>query len=373
MITFSKKPESGYFLEAFNNNVFVFQSDSVETPLYCTIEMLNVTLEITPINGVFYFNAKEALSVYAFSEKFEDNERPIIGFQEDSDIAGIFDFDFTITFANASTESYAVSYNYTRGVQQINEIKKRVQTGLLCLPYLTAFRGYPFDFALYFPSEIANDKNGQTATESNSLEGARLFTSDGQTELSDFITRVSQIASSFFVVNNCCSVTPSFLDLGINPLRITNTQVKFTIELKDIFDGVYLKWINEFGTWNYWLFSSIYLAETQASTQSVYSVDYLDISETRTVELSTGKKAQDVISLNAQSLNDNEMKQVKSIFVSPRVELYNGVYNDNNDVADFKDFWQTVQVEDGSVLIKATKRNLVNVGFQISKNRYTQN
>jgi hypothetical protein len=60
------------------------------------------------------------------------------------------------------------------------------------------------------------------------------------------------------------------------------------------------------------------------------------------------------------------MLQIKDILVSPRVEMYNGVYGDAFST------WQTVNVKDGALQTQNTKRSLHNIKLSIEINQYTQ-
>lgn len=379
MITFISRPLEDTVLNAFNNNVFVFESDTVLDATRCEITIdidlgYDIILEITPINNIFYFNTKEILSLASFNNRFIDNTRPSLGFVSDGTFLKEASFNFDIYGSGTDTESLLIPF--TRSVQQIAETNNKTGIYLLSKSELTFFKGYPFDFCINVPSPtFTNDSNKQFFY-STTVANQRLFLSDGQKIInndSEFQKRVLALSGGF-LVNGCQEDFGDFLRVGINQILVSNVsgEIEMTINLKDICDGVYLKWINEFGTWNYWLFSRIYKEEIMTSTQGIYNVDYLDISETKTVELSTGKKARETVKLNYQNLTNEEMQQVKSLFTSPRVELYNRVYGQNNDVSTFAEFWQTVQVKDGSTLIKQTKRNLINVSFDIEKNRYTQ-
>jgi hypothetical protein len=401
-IEFTEKPNQTKVLNAFNNNIVIFKDDTIPSKTSVLAELSftetttgkEVKIEITPINNIFYFNFKEILSFFSLIYRFEDSVRPSLGVVIDETFILNASIDFTIFFNDETDVSENLTYVFVRGVEQINQTSIIETNNFFPLfnTNLTLFKGYPFDFA------IQNHSTGELTIRNldgifplkyvkySIIDRSRIFLSDGNQIPYSFNSNVgfeNRVISLFggFLVDECENILRDdeilnvgyntiqmFLDIGSGKTKVVN----FNFRLIDNCDGVYLKWINEYGTWSYWLFSKINKTEMTTSTQGFYNVDYLDITQTRTVELSTGKKAQDVISLNAQTLTENEINQVKSIFVSPRVELYNGVYGQTNDIPDFNKLWQTVQVADGSVLIKQTKRGLVNVDFQIKKNRYTQ-
>ena len=61
------------------------------------------------------------------------------------------------------------------------------------------------------------------------------------------------------------------------------------------------------------------------------------------------------------------MEQISDILDSPRIEMYNGDYDDAVTTAS----WQTVSIRSASQIIKNTKHNLTNFKIKIKVNEYS--
>jgi hypothetical protein len=159
------------------------------------------------------------------------------------------------------------------------------------------------------------------------------------------------------------------VEVGRNDMRFGGASgVNWNLTVYDKCDGTYLKWINEYGTWSYWLFNAVHREQMRGRTVSVFSADFESIGNTTEISLTKGKQAERTRTIYAERVTEAEMAQLKSLFTSPRVELYNGNYGD----AVTADSFQTVLLKDGRYRVADTKRKLYNVKAVIDINHYTQ-
>ncbi len=380
-ITFSKSISTTEFLNAYNNNIVEFSSDNILDSVKCDIVIGGYTFTITPINNLFRFNFKEVVKTLINLNNFKDDVTPSLDLTIDDSLQMMFLVDYTITFTDESTEDTNETYSFLKSVEQIANVSSRLlsEQQILNKPLLTMFNGYPVDLGRYSNGNftIYNVNNGnQKAITSTATDTERLWFSEGNYDLSEsdeqktFEDRVLALTDGTLYENSCYSFDENrLLDIGRNSLYLIDSSTQKQVSIKLIDDcGVYLKWFNEYGSWSYWLFSSIFVDSINAKTIDVFNVDFESIDETYTTSLITGKEAKNQINLRYKNLEDYEVEQLKSILTSPRVELYNG----NKGDAVTSSSWQTVKVVDGTFAVNNTKNNLTNLAITIDKNQYTQ-
>jgi len=367
-ITFSKTISELKILNAYNNNVVEFASDNVLDATKCNINIGGLDFEITPISNVFRFNYKEVISSLINTNNFEDTSFPNATLEIDNSLNGSWLVTYTITFSDLSTEQTTQTYVFLKSVEQIGNVSNRLlaNQNLFSDKNITIFNGYPFDIGRYSNGNLilSTSKKTQTIT-STATNTERLFFLDYQT---GFKTRV--VADGGETINNPCAVYEvgnDFLSEGYNTVNI-GSEV-FTINVKDVnCGGTYLKWFNiDKGAWGYWLFNPIYKEKTTVKTLDTFNVDFESIDNTYTTELVTARSPTKTRELNALSLSEDEMLQIKSILVSPRVEMYNGSYGDAVTTAS----WQTVKIKSASQILVNNKNPLIDFNLTIEINQYT--
>ena len=356
-IVYTSKPNVNRLINAFNNNVFEFADDGAKTAKKCTVLINNTfSLTRTPINNNFHFNLKEMCSLIAREDNWQDNTPNVLGLSLDDDIIKDLIIKFTIQFTDYTIVNNQTTYSILRSVSQINNVidieKTTNSNDFVSLNNLTFFKGYPFDFTYYSNVEY---------------NGVLLNPAPGFYKIYNFVVG----SNRFFLSDNIGNLlkddgNDNILQVGLNILYISLFNVKrINIKLVDSCSGVYLKYINEFGSWSYWLFNSIYTSTINARIKDEFNVDFKDITETSATTLITGKDGEETLNLTSKNLDTNEIAQLQSILTSPRVELYNGT-------VDSVPLWQTVIVRGGSFTWTNTKRDLANISIQIIKNKYTQ-
>ena len=104
----------------------------------------------------------------------------------------------------------------------------------------------------------------------------------------------------------------------------------------DYVNPVYLRWTNQYGGVDYYLFQKTQDIETQTKERGTYE-KYVEDFETATEKVkSIGKDLSETITLGAEMLDLNDYNGCVGIASSELVEMYVGTT------------WQTVVVKDGS-------------------------
>jgi hypothetical protein len=361
-IIYTSKPNVNRLINVFNNNVFEFADNGAKTAKKCMVLINNTfSLTRTPINNNFHFNLKEIASLISKQDNWQDKTANVLGVSLDEEIITSLIIKFTIEFTDDTTVLNETTYTVLRSVSQINNVidieKTTNSNNFVSLNNLTFFKGYPFDFT-YYSNTVRLGTLSNVSTD---------FSKDY-----NFVVGSNRI----FLSNNIGDLlqddeSDNILKIGLNllnvALRIPLAPAK-TINLKLVDSctgGIYLKYINEFGSWSYWLFNSIYTSTINARIKDEFNVDFKDITATSESTLITGKDATETLNLTSKNLDTNEVAQLESILTSPRVELYNGT-------VDSVALWQTVIVNGGSFTWTNTKRDLANISIQVLKNKYTQ-
>lgn len=385
-IVFTKNLSTSVIQNAFNNNIVEFASNVPTQSQKCEVEVTHgsdvFTFVITPdTNNDFYFNFKEIASKIARENNFKDSLTTIDIGLIPYDLYFSISVNYTITFTAGGKETTVQNYNFYKSVMQINNPIPNVfatadEFDILNYSDLTVFNGYPFDVSVYLLNDatitntVTNESVELTRVESEN----RLFLSDGYfigDEDASFFRRVNALSGGFTVNNPCAYVLPTkLLDTGLNRLKIAENGnlIDFNVTVKDGC-GVYLKYFNNYGNYSYWLFEDVYKADLRYSNRDTINVDFLDIDETFATELTTGKDAEKSIVLQTKKLDRNQRKQLESLFVSPRVEMFLGTKGEF--VTDYSDKWQTVILSNGTFTTENTKRELSNATVTINMKYFT--
>ena len=303
---------------AYNDSIIQYASDTLTGNTRSEIVVNGITFNVVPLNGTFTFNFKEIVKSIINTNHFEDTVIPNLtaGYlYSDSNIRK--SINVTIRIIGSSTEVLNKSYVFLRGVEQLPDYHRMSQiapTTRVLLPtnnytdyYCKFTEGYPFDIAIQFPSfstyYFKNVTTGfQTSTYNNlTTSTRRIFFSDGANTTTETEALVmSSTLNKLELWTNSTLGTPTF-------------RANIYVMKEDSDCGVYLKWLNRFGSYSYWKFDSVYKSTITSKTiddfagkydnlQNVTSTSYL-IGKTaiNTLQVSTTYTAQDALYL--QDLN----------------------------------------------------------------------
>ena len=381
-IVFTKNPAVQNIQNAFNNVIVEFNSNAPVTYSKCEIEVTYLSevynFVITPIDRNFYFNLKQIASKIAKKNNFKDELTSIDIGLNPYDLFFLLSVEYTIVFDAGGTETSTQNYNFYKSVMQINNPLPSIfnTTNVLDIVNyadLTMFKGFPFDVSIYTQSDVTiKNEILQTEEVLTRVDSSnRLFLSNGLDLLGSFGARVNSLSGGFTVNNNCANVSQSdLLKVGANVLKLSEatTETTLNIDLKDSC-GVYLRYFNNYGNYSYWLFEDVSNTDLKVQTKGTVNVDFQDINETYTTELTTGKLAEKFVNLRSKNLDKNKRKQLESLFTSPRIDLYLG--KKGEAVNDYSEKWETVILQDGTFTQGTSKRELSNISVTIRKKHYT--
>lgn len=377
-------------LNAFNNNILVFTDDGNLDVKSCTISISEPsqsgfpTFRLSPINNQFEFNLYEVSKITAKYYKFRDTIQDYnLGLKRDDFVTFYMDLEIEITLEDGSKTDDTKGFTFLKSVSQIYPVKDYEQGfNLFSKSNLTFFKGYPFDVSLVGntsePLTVKNNVKGNEI-EYTSIE-ERLVYSRGDYMIDsspyakgNVVLRVEEM-TDYNLDNIDCGSFPNgnpILDVGYNDVSLTKEgkEIKCLIRLRDICEGVYIRWIDDNGCWSYWLFSSKYTENKSVRTLDSYRVNEQDITTQYESELIMGKEGEKAYTVYDTNITSDEANQLKSLPDSPRIELYNGKYGDN--VRELSKAWQTIALVDSSFMFYTTKRDIINLTMQFKKPLFT--
>ena len=330
-ITFSKSLSVTKLLNAHNNSVVEFTSTTL-TATKCTITIAGSASPfiITPINNVFSFNFKDILKALINQGSFQDETTPILVLADPTSHV----YDATANTYIAPLVTYTISdgtttdvdtytYKWLNSVEQIEQNKVGVVTGTNAIYVLspfqqatantydvTYFEGYPFDVSIYLNTPgivtILNQTNALSYNFTLPDTVNRLFFSDGRLTitLADYLPLVD----------------------GLNALKITSGTdiININVTKRPSIDGHYLKWINQYGGWSYWLFNCIHKrARKTKSLGSVFS-GFDNVASTTSFTKSLGIQSNDILTLIADDVDTDDQAVLNQLTESPKVYFFTG-------------------------------------------------
>lgn len=345
-------------LNAYNNNVVRFKSDSEVIVVNADITINGYSFQITPFEGEFYFNFKTIIQKLINSSCFVDAcpYAPVADLWADVNAGLNVSVEYKINFIDLSSETEIVNYNFVKGVNQVTEkalYNNRGESFPLHLVrdnivHLTYFKGYPFTFSLFGENITFLMKTRLSEPEFLAAYLPALnfpeysFTSEvpkgvHRYILSDGLSQLNRIDDKYHLI--------SFGDY----------LIKLKVEEKC---GTYLKWHNQYGGWDYWMFEKNAVNSVKDKSRgSVYS-DFDNLPDANPFK-SMGKTVDKTVKLFANGVYDYEIDRVLGVLNSPKVYLYIGKEGDQHN----QDNWIEVEVKG-----KSTSARTLNHRHTISLN-----
>lgn len=130
------------------------------------------------------------------------------------------------------------------------------------------------------------------------------------------------------------------------------TDIAYIVKLivSDDVDGIYLRWIDQYGFWQYFLFSEGKRTSKNKLSSTTVSAEYekngLYHEATRNIHVDNT----DTIKCCAVNLRKEILAYVETIYKSPHIEMYVGLDYEQNEM------WKPVNIVAGSVDIEAKQR-----------------
>jgi hypothetical protein len=356
-----------------NNRIVEFFSDYAEPAVYCDVTIGTLdSFRVYPLpDNSFWVNLRNYLSSqlndYQDTLDISVNPIDIDTFVKDWDKV-LFNEDvvFSITFSDDFTETTILTptvilgseqpYNYKLGrTIEANEkvCLSPLKIGTATRYYIKYWDGYPFDIGLTLDRNTTTDTitilNNTNAIETPVINVTnnvyRLVISDGDTtqSLEDYLP----------------------LDVGYNELLVNTVSNLDTIFL-DFYKesagcGVYIKWLNEYGGYSYWLFNEFYKVDKLTKSLGSINNDFYNLNDTLSQSKQLGKDSANTWTILSDSLNDNEINIAQGILTSPKVYLFTGVRFAQNNFND----WLEVNVKTSSATIKQPRKDRNDIKLSI--------
>jgi hypothetical protein len=358
-LIFNNDLSGSVLLYAFNNNVVRFRSNTAAvTPVKATILTNGNTYTIYPDPaGNFYFNFKGIKSVELanYSETINPDLDTTLVYNWTAKALLSETITFTIFLSNSTTETATRPVTWLNGYVNLIDFKQQFPKYVLDynsfllkpLPLVKYWAGLPFDIAFYAnPATnftLRNNSASIQSTFTNTNRVPRLFFSDGRLDVS--IEDYVPFNDGF----NSCTITS-----GANIINF------FVEKIQSYCNGHYLKWLNSFGGWSYWLF---YKGNENLSVRElgVIDNDFNNLPDTISPSVSLGKESQNEIALQQDGITKNEMELLRDLLDSVKVYLFTGdAFTKSSD----KD-WLEVIVKGGSFKVSNARERINNLNLTI--------
>ena len=381
-IVFTKDISTANLLMAYNNNIIEFYSNTVgKVALNCNITGFGMNVLIYPKpDGTFFFNLMEWITAAINTKNFADDlVTDLVSGDEMTFTYNVANgcykegvLNIQIIFTDLSTESITRSLKFIAGVENLETYKKNeiiiADSDYLILSpvadrtnntnFLKYWEGYPFEFS-FFTNFFADDfklknlTNALDYTFTAKSKVTAMYLSDGRTDVTieDFLPLVN----------------------GMNTLRIEHDDILqdqiLQIYKEDATCGIYLKWLNKYGRFNYWLFSENHFRSRSSRYGSELANDFHNLPDTISPTLQSEKNSQDDLKLIYERLSLREKIVLEGIIDSPKVFMFTGVRYAKANVND----WVEVNLKTTNFQLTKPQTNIYKFELEIEPpQRYTQ-
>ena len=370
MIVFTQDIATDKINNAFNNNVIKFSSNSSEVALNSDV-IINgqvVTIYPTP-DGSFYFNFREYVTGLVNANEFKDLVNPILDPLDDTTFtylgSGYYVAPITIriNFANNTNETTFRNVPFLNSVEQIETYKRNVtQNGseLVLLPlypnttnkyYAKYFEGYPFDVSF-----LQIDVNDIELTNNTNLL-------DYTFDFKGFITRL------FFSDGRIDESINDLLPIALGRNEISWLDKFLILDKEDVCGGVYVKWLNNYGGYSYWLFPNYATRSLSAKNIGEIDNDFNNLTETFSRVSQIGMNANERLVVSSDKLTNEAFNLLRTILTSPKIYLFTGEPFSQSDAND----WMEVKLNTNNTRTRNPKNQANEIILDIDlPDYYTQ-
>lgn len=366
-IVFTKGLVSDRLLNAYNNNVVRFyQDDSDRTALNCVIDVDGNELVIYPgPTGNFFYNLKDIITAIINTNNFEDDLDISTDNYDDwyNRIYKNTDIVFTINLDDNTTVTDTFNCHWLASYTQIEEYKRtsitfnKLKSDVILLHpqfdlnqnkiNLYMWKGYPFDITIYTGEgnsniDIINNKVGFDPISIVSFSRIiRYALTDGE-----LLSYICETGNNDILIQDLLNLS----------LQVINPDCK---------QQHYIKWMNRYGGWSYWLFDR---GKKSKSIKNIGELnnDFSNVEDTVSPTISMGKTADSNLSLEYTTANENENLILEDLFESNKIYLYVGVPG----TASFNDFIE-VGIKASSVIVQNIKRDNIKFDFDLELPKLT--
>lgn len=367
MILFTTDIATDKLLLAYNNNVVEFYSDNIILPIKATISIGSFVKTLFPApNGKFYLNFKEWVTSLINTDNYKDDVSFDIGtvYNWTSKVYLNNLITFNITLVTNDIETTTRDVKFLSGILQVEDYKLKFPIGnslinpVVLSPfenkanqscYIKYWEGYPIDLTIY----TGPTTNIRLTNLTNLL-------------FNDFVT--DNIVSRIAIDNGETNLTISDLlpiMTGFNSLKVTSNELDYFINLEkesESCTGHYIKWVNDLGGWNYWLF---YFGNRNRKTRDLGELnnDFNNLDDTISPTVQLGKTSNDTLQVTSEVVSYDQSILLKTIIDSPKIYLFTG---QPFAKANFND-WLEVSLNNSDVRVENArqKENKYNFTFDL--------
>jgi hypothetical protein len=389
MIIFEKDISIFKLLLAYNNNNIVFHSDSALAIKNAAITGLGINALIYPgPNGKFRFPFKEWITSEINTNYFADDlQYNLNSLDPDSFIYDIADGCYLegdvviqINFLNGSNENVTKNLKFIAGCENLESFKKDEvlfsENDIVILSpgvdrtnneiILNYWEGYPFEFTIYnslFPIQELNIKNKNTGISFNFILKGKvnsIFISDGDLDntLENFVPLAIGYNSIELKFNDV--IQPVNLNDVIQPVNLLVNKIQGEC-------GYYLKFLNKYGRWSYWLFDSKAMRSRSVKYTGEVDSDFNNLEDTISPFRKLGNNSQDTLRLAVEGLEENEFTVLKDITESLKIFLFTGTAFSKGG---YNDWVEVERISSSFTLIDNHHRHNLSLDVQLPQ-RYT--
>ena len=316
---------------AVRSNVTVFLNPSVFSGAFFSSQNLRVSV---PANlNKFYVNLKKSITNLFNQNNFSDGIIPTATDFVKTDVSLFcrIGIRFTVFYNDGSEDRLSTGQLYFKSVRNFFDFGFDTPPPSFRLlsetNYFNYYEGLPFDLAFYSDNEgevvITNEATGLSAS-FNFNEGVnRLFLSNGDTYNLGFESELPLVIKK------------------VNKLSFTNSQGEslgtvFIKKHKEC-NAPYLKWFNSMGSWSYYRFEKAYQGTTNHANREFLNADFDNFEDSIGNFRATGKNASRQFTLFTDTLNQDERDYFTSLFISPKIFLYDAPLNAPLTKTSFKE------------------------------------
>lgn len=358
-ITFTTPLPNDKWLLSENNRIVEFSSDYAEPTAFCDITIPTLTtIRIYPLpDGSFWFNFKNYISslLRDYQDDLDISVTPldIDTFVKNWDkVYYTGEIDFNITFSDGFEESIQVTPYVLLGAEKPYDYKKgrtvESNDDVILSPlklntnnryYLKYWDGYPFDIGYTLDRGVTSDTQA-ILNLTNGIASPNI----------DFNQTVNRLVFSDGDTTQSLELYLPLVD-GYNELKFVNPFIDLHKEPAGC--GVYLKWLNQYGGYSYWLFNEFYQIDKRVRSLGTINNDFYNIEDTISQSKQLGKDSANTWTIFSDDLKPNDMNIAKGILTSPKVYLFTGVRFAQNNFND----WLEVNVNTSTATIKQPRED----------------
>jgi hypothetical protein len=348
-IIFDKDISEQKLLMAYNNNIIRFHYDSLGTVLTASSaeiienginpDKINVKIYPSP-DGKFFFNFKEHITSRINTKNFEDNNdytgldfnnSPFNNYFDVSD--GCYlenDFIFKINLSdgtNIFVQKHLHFLAWAENQKLLSDVFYNnaydVNSIVLLSPTINKikmFEGYPFDFSFFAKESTGAAKIRNLVN--NDLYDIYIATaiSTNKSVFNINLLQYNSIGGSQIATYG----RNDYFMLEISTNYGADKTLIFNLQMVPYKCGVYIKFLNKYGRWNYWLFDKNYFETQTTKNLGEINNDFNNLNDTISPTLQIGKMTDINIKCITKKLDEYDKIILDGLIDSPKILMYTG-------------------------------------------------